>query len=224
MNLEALTSAIYNNVVTGLKGTTQNFAFSLEQLEDEIVEERVTLIKEYLMKNLLPKKELTQAIRCIPVDCSDIERCCVSDEENEKLKHFELPQLVLDFGIEAIEYLGPSDGSINYKVYFDNSWKYHTKKARASNRPYVWIDSSPNSNGNYDGFIFNQPQLMNQLTVIGIFKDPRELRKYSCCATEDHKGFSFLERDIKMRLTERYFRYFRQIPTPPTPNDLTIKP
>lgn len=224
MNLDALTSAIYNNVVTGLKGTTQNFSFTLEQIADEIIEERLTLIKEYLLKNILPFNEVSRTIRCVPVDCKDLERCCALDSaENTKWKHFEIPALMSDFGQDVIQFIGPSDYSVNYKAYLNNYWRHHNKKMRKSNRPYVWIDTNPNANGKFDGFIFNQPPLMDQITITAIFKDPRQLQEYSCCESEDN-SFSFLERDIKMRLTERYFRYFRQVPTPITPNDLTVKP
>jgi hypothetical protein len=77
MKLEALTSAIYNNVVGGLKGLNQNVPFSLEQLEDTVINERLAIIKEYSLKNLVPKKDLLLAIRCLELDCESIERCCL---------------------------------------------------------------------------------------------------------------------------------------------------
>lgn len=224
MNLEALTSAIYNNVVGGLKGTNSNFPFSLQQIEDEIIEERLGLIKEYSLKNLLPKKDLTLAIRCISLDCKDLDRCCASTAEEEKVKHFEVPQLITDFGVEAIEYVGPTDGSRNYRVYMDNGWQHHSKRTRGANKPYIWIDAIPNENNKFDAFLFNQPFLMETITIIAIFKDPRQLEDYNCCQPQEYMNMTFLAKDIKNRLTERYFRYFRQAQPPVTPNDLTIKP
>ena len=224
MNLEALKSAIYNHVVGGLKGTNQNFSFSMDQLEDEIIEERVALIKEYSIKNLLPRKELLLSIRCIPIDCSDIERCCRPGYDADKIKHFEIPQMMLDFGSDAIEYVGPADGSRNYKVYTGNGWQYHTSRQRGSQKPYVWIDTTPNLNNKYDAFIFNQPLLMETITVTAIFKDPRQLKDYNCCNEQDYLNMSFLERDIKNRLIERYFRYQRQGQPAEMPNDQIIKP
>jgi hypothetical protein len=100
----------------------------MDQLEDEIIEERVALIKEYSIKNLLPRKELLLSIRCIPIDCSDIERCCRPGYDADKIKHFEIPQMMLDFGSDAIEYVGPADGSRNYKVYTGNGWQYNTSR------------------------------------------------------------------------------------------------
>jgi hypothetical protein len=46
MELSKIASAIYNDVVSGLAGMNANPTISLEQLEDEVVEERQTVIKE----------------------------------------------------------------------------------------------------------------------------------------------------------------------------------
>lgn len=46
MELSKITSAIYNDIVSGLAGMNANPTISLEQLEDEVVEERQTVIKE----------------------------------------------------------------------------------------------------------------------------------------------------------------------------------
>jgi len=79
----------------------------MEQLEDAVINERLLIIKEYSLKNLIPRKDLLLPIRCLEIDCQSIERCCLDPEEGLKVKHFEIPQLILDFGIEAIEYAGP---------------------------------------------------------------------------------------------------------------------
>lgn len=46
MELSKIASAIYNDIMAGLSGMNANPTISLEQLEDEIVEERNTVIKE----------------------------------------------------------------------------------------------------------------------------------------------------------------------------------
>jgi len=46
MLLTELASAIYNDVVGGLRGYAATPNMSLEQLEDEIIEERQAVIKE----------------------------------------------------------------------------------------------------------------------------------------------------------------------------------
>jgi hypothetical protein len=38
-----------------------------------------------------------------------------------------------------------------------------------------------------DCFLFNAPML-KQVSVVGIFKDPRQLNKYTCCNTDELEG------------------------------------
>lgn len=91
--IEKLASAIRNDVIGGLRGYHTNLSMSLEQLMDEIVDERLQILKEYSLKGVLPVKDLYLSINCIPVDCKDLERCrCVSDTECATVTaHFEIP-------------------------------------------------------------------------------------------------------------------------------------
>jgi hypothetical protein len=103
----------------------------------------------------LPRKTLTSAIRCISIDCLDIERCCTTEADKEKVKHFEIPQLILDYGNESVEYIGPTDHSSNFKLYLTQNWKHHAYRMRGSRNPFIWIDTTPNKNNMFDGFLFN---------------------------------------------------------------------
>ena len=46
MTLDKITSGIYNDIVAGLSGMNSNPTISLDQLEDEVVETRHTVVKE----------------------------------------------------------------------------------------------------------------------------------------------------------------------------------
>lgn len=46
MTVDQIASAIYNDVFSGLRGANSNILLSMEQLEDEVLEERQTVIKE----------------------------------------------------------------------------------------------------------------------------------------------------------------------------------
>ena len=46
MELSKIASAIYNDIVSGLAGMNANPTISMEQLEDEVAEERQIVIKE----------------------------------------------------------------------------------------------------------------------------------------------------------------------------------
>ena len=53
MTLEQLKSAIYNDLVGGLRGISTNLNISLEQLEDDIIDERLAILKEYSLSPII---------------------------------------------------------------------------------------------------------------------------------------------------------------------------
>lgn len=219
--IEKLASAIRNDVVSGLRGYHTNMSMSLEQLCDDIVDERLQIIKEYSLKGVLPTKDLYISINCIPIDCKDLERCrCSYNTECETITaHFEIPQIVNDYGSMSIDYIGSTDRQ-NPFIYYTSStaFRYHKYRKRGKNKPYVWIDTTPNENGMYDCFIFNAPML-GQISVSAIFKDLRQLENYACCAELKDDNMSFINNEIKKRLTEKKIRYYKQLAMPNLPNN-----
>lgn len=219
--IEKLASAIRNDVVSGLRGYHTNMSMSLEQLMDEIVDERLQVLKEYSLKGVLPVKDLYLSINCIPVDCKDLERCgCEYNADCETITaHFEIPQIVNDYGSLSIDYIGSSDRQ-NPFIYYTSStaYRYHKYRKRGKNKPYVWIDTTPNENGMYDCFVFNAP-LLSQVSISAIFKDLRQLEKFNCCAEFRDDNMTFINNEIKKRLTEKKIRYYKQLALPNMPND-----
>lgn len=222
MIFQKLASAIRNDVVSGLRGYHTNMSMSLEQLEDDIVDERLQIIKEYSLKGILPIKDLLLSINCINVDCKSLERCkCKGSPCDTLVAHFEIPQLLNDYGRMAIDYIGSTDRQLPFAYYTSSVMSnYHRYRKRGKNKPYVWIDTTPNENGMYDCFIFNAP-LIKQVSVVAIFKDPRQLENYNCCEPFQDDNFTFLNNEIKRRLTEKKLRYYRQLAAPLLPNDQT---
>lgn len=221
MNIEKTASAIQNNVVAGLPGLTSAPRFSIEQIEDDIIEERLLIIKEYSAKNLLPVKDLAMSINCISVDCEDISGCC-SDVGVQPQSHFKVPQVLNDWGMDGIVYVGSVDKQNPFKVYTDSSFRMHKFRRRGVGKPYVWIDTTPDSDGFYNGYIFNAP-FIKVLSITAVFKDPRQLYEYACCNTEMFDNKTFIDAEVQKRLSEKYIRYYRQIATANTPNDQQIK-
>lgn len=222
MIFQKLASAIRNDVVSGLRGYHTNMSMSLEQLEDDIVDERLQIIKEYSLKGILPIKDLLLSINCIDVDCKSLERCkCQGSACDTLVAHFEIPQLLNDYGRMAIDYIGSVDRQVPFTYYTSSVMSnYHKYRKRGKHKPYVWIDTTPNENGMYDCFIFNAP-LIKQVSVVAIFKDPRQLENYHCCEPFQDDNFTFLNNEIKRRLTEKKLRYYRQLAAPLLPNDQT---
>lgn len=219
MNIEKAVSAIQNDVVAGLPGLTNHSRFSLEQIEDDLIEERLAVIKQYASSMILPIRELLVSIDCIPVDCKELSGCCTSLGIKPSL-HFEIPQVITDFGVDGINYIGSVDMESSFKVYTSNLFRRHKNRKRGADKPYVWIKTTPNTNGMFDGYVFNTPML-KVLTAVIAPKDPRQLDQYTCCGGYQFDSKSFLDSEVRKRLTERYIRYYRQMATAHTPNTQT---
>ena len=218
--IEKLASAIRNDVVSGLRGYHTNMSMSMEQLCQDIVDERLQILKEYSLKGVLPLKDLYTSINCIQIDCKNIERCkcnTYDDCSDQPIAHFEIPQIVNDYGNLSIDYIGSTDRQLPFVFYTSSTaFRYHKYRKRGKNKPYVWIDTTPNENGMYDCFVFNAPLLKN-ISVTAIFKDPRQLQNYDCCVDDDN--FSFINNEIKKRLTAKKIQYYRQLAMPNQPNN-----
>lgn len=222
MIIKKLADAIYNDVVSGLQGYHHNPSISMDQLEDDVVDERLQILNEHFIKGNLPIKDLVTAVNCIPVDCKDLERCrCRESIGTTPTAHFEMPQVFNSY----IDYVGSIDRQVPFMFYTSSyQWNfYHKFRKRGKNKPFVFIDTSPNENGMYDAYIFNAP-MIKQISVVAIFKDPRQLENYACCSELDDDNFSFLNNEIKRRLTEKKLRYYRQLAMQPLPNDQSYKP
>ena len=232
MYIDKLASQIKNDILSGLKGYHQNLGLNIEQLKDECVNTRLLIIKEQYLKGVLPIKDLLIAINCIDVDCESLERCkCNHTSGDTLVAHFQIPQLIHDFGKQAIEYIGSVDRMNSFQV-ISSLVELETRKyrKRVRNKPYVWIDYAPNSNGMLDCFVFNAPML-KQISVVGIFKDPRQVERYSCCKQDDDfaltgsdDNMSYVTQLVKERLTSEKIKYYRQLAMTTKPNDQTYNP
>lgn len=220
--VEKLASAIRNDVVSGLRGYHANMSMSMEQLCQDIVDERLQILKEYSLKGVLPLKDLYISINCIQVDCKNIERCrcnTYDDCSDQPVAHFEIPQIVNDYGNLSIDYIGSTDRQLPFIFYTSSTaFRYHKYRKRGKNKPYVWIDTTPNENGMYDCFVFNAP-LLDRVSVSAIFKDLRQLDQFACCAELQDDNMSFINNEIKKRLIEKKIRYYRSAQSPILPND-----
>lgn len=115
------------------------------------------------------------AINCVPVDCQYLERCPVCRDGGETPNlHFEIPQIVTEFGDAAIAYLGSTDRQKEFDVYMTSNYtnKYHAYRKRGKRNPYVYIDPVPNKNNMFDGWVFNAP-FLKTLSIVAVFKDMR---------------------------------------------------
>lgn len=218
MIVSKLASAIYNDIQGGLAGYEATQNMSLEQLEDEVVEERMAVIKQYSMKNLIPRKDLFYSLNCIEINCDSLDKCCERDPDDELVAHFEIPQIVNDFGERAIEFLGTTDKQIKFKVYTSPNFRFHKYKMRSKKRPFVYIDTTPNSHNYYDCYLFNAPML-ERVSIVAIFKDPRQVAELACCEMSEADNFTWIATEVKQNLIKKKLAYYRQYYPQPVQND-----
>lgn len=205
MNVKQIASAVLSHIYDGLKGAVANIAVSQEQLEDEVVAERNTVLKEYLIKGVVSLNEVYSAINCVETNCESMSKCCSLPDIGQKAIHFEIPPiLVMDGGGSTVKFIGSIDRKESYQVYTNTDYKYHKYRKRGANKPYVYLDTTINSNGMIDGYIFNAP-LVKMISVVAIFLDPRQLAQFSCCADEDVvTDCGLISNDIIHRLSQKY--------------------
>ena len=225
MYIEKLASQIRNDVVSGLRGYHQNLSMNMEQLQDEIVACRLEILHQYFLKGIFPIKDLLIAINCVNVDCESLERCSCREynPDDTLVAHFQIPQVISYYGKQAIDYIGSTDRRNKFQIITSLTELENRKyKKRGTEKPYVWIDYSPNSNGMLDCFIFNAP-FLEQVSVVGAFKDPRQLNQYHCCNTDELNGpdvnMSFVDQLVKDKLTKEKLYYYRQMAAQRLPND-----
>ena len=225
MYIEKLASQIRNDVVSGLRGYHQNLSMNIDQLQDEIVACRLSIINELHSKGIAPIDDLLIAINCVDVDCESLERCsCGKKSDGDTITaHFQIPQLVTTYGTQAIKYLGATDRQNKFTIVTSLSELQTIKyRRRGLTKPYVWIDLAPNAEGMLDCFLFNAP-FVRQVSIVAVFKDPRQLNKYKCCNLDDLNGpdvnNSFIDQLIKDKLTKEKLYYYRQAAAPKLSND-----
>lgn len=226
-----MADAVRNDIVSGLRGFHTNMSISREQLEQDIIDMRLLVIKEFQLKGVSVTKDLLTALNCIPVDCENLSRCKCNKSNcgSDPIAHFEIPQILTDY-LNPIQYIGSTDRLTNFLIYtkpyhrIQNFLKY---RKRGKNKPWVYVDLAPNAKGMLDCFIFNAPLIKN-VSVIGVFKDPRQLDGFNCNCQEENvepideninDNQSFINQIIKERVTKEKIRYYRQLAAPIMPNN-----
>ena len=214
-----IASAIMNHVYSGTSGLNSNLKISHEQLMDEVVAERNIILKEYLLKGVMNFQEMFSAINCVEVNCDYMSKCC-NLQAGEKALHFEIPPIMYINGVNTIKFIGSIDRKVKYTIYTDDSYRFHSYKKRGANKPYVYVDTAVNSNGNLDCYIFNVP-MVKYISVVALFQDPRKLMEWDCCNEnpDSYLDCGILSDEIIRRLSEKYLRWYRQNQVPTLPNN-----
>lgn len=205
-----LASAIYNDIHGGLKGMTNEWTLSIDQLEDDIANCRIRLIQDAIDSDIRVMSKYATSIRCISVDCKDIENCDCFDNDLPKksMPHFEMPVPFMNGGDASIVYIGSIDMMERYPVFTNYEQMYALKYRRVKLRkPYVFLNMAPNGRGFLDGYIFNAPYVQS-VTVVGAFKDARKYLETYCCEYDDNSDI--LNSQIAEIITKEKIAYYSQ--------------
>lgn len=217
MIINKLASAALNEILSGLSGTTATINIPIEQLEDELIMTRLAILHKYALQNLIPVKDLYYSLNCIEVDCKSLDKCCDADPDDTLVAHFEIPQLAMVCGDAAIGWIGSTDKQVRFKIYTSPQFRFNKYRMRRKEKPFVYIDCTPNENNKFDGYIFNAPML-ERLSISAIFKDPRQVAEMSCCGYTEADNFSDIALEAKDTVVKKYIQYYRQLLNPPYPN------
>jgi hypothetical protein len=221
MTLKEITSAIRNHVADGLSGQIENFSYSLDQLEEEVIIARNKLLQKYSMQPQvkLNKKYFYQTMDLIPIEEIDIalEGAFKSGEEQKGIYVPKIHSTALD---DAIEFLGDIRKRKGMKVYYDTEFVLHKYRPYTSRTPYAWLDTTlrMKNNGNII-YLYNMDKatVSQYLSIRAIFSDPRDVPN----GLGDRQEFpcpGWLQDEIVSSLTERYVRYYRLMNIPALPN------
>ena len=215
MKIDEIASAVYNDLFGGSVIPPSNRSLiSLEQLEDEAVELRKSVVKEFYSRGLLSINDAAYSINCIEVDCKDTNRCPCKALPGKLAQHFEIPKLMDGLGGDAILFIGSTDRSESYRVYSSlASSSYQRYKRRHSEAPYVYIDRTPNENGMWDGWLMNAP-FAKYISITAIFADPRDLEGFNCCQSDEYLEMGALSHEIIRRMLVNKTQLYRTISIP----------
>ena len=218
MTLDKIASIIYSDLYGGTTGFNANPAISMEMIEDECVEKRQVVIKELFAKDLLKPGDLAVTLNCVNVDCQNMIKCdsCTAEPLAKKMQsHFEIPQLLTEVGDDAIIYIGSADGVHPFKVYYSmEGMKSNQYRRRGSQEAFVYVDRVPNAKQMCDCWIFNAP-FVKQIKVTAVFKDLRQLEQYTCCRDFEYLDFGIISDEVKNRVKQDKFTFYRQNPHQP---------
>lgn len=215
MTLNEIASAVYNDLWGGNVIPPSNRSLiSLEQLEDEAIEIRKSVIKEFYSRNMLSINDVAYSINCIEIDCKDTNRCPCKSLPGKVAQHFEIPRLMDGLGSSAILFVGSTDRTESYRVYSSlAASNFQRYKRRHSELPYVYIDRTPNENGMWDGWLMNAP-LAKYISITAIFADPRDLEGFNCCQSEGYLEMGDLSQEIIRRMLVNKTQLYRTIAPP----------
>lgn len=220
MTLSQMASAIRNNILDGLDGAS-TLVFSIEQLQDEILQTTATTIVTLAAQGLLDITTLTQRVDGIRIECKDISSNCAVKSELVA-PSFSIPN-VNRMTANPISYLGSVDGELDIKVYFDRDYRYHKYRLATAKAPFAWVSTTADPNGMYQVFLFNMSKYdhIKFVTIEAVFDNPYDLQKtdyYAQFLSSEYYAPLYIQKQVMDSITQQWVNYYRQLHLQPKPN------
>lgn len=220
-----ISSAIKNDVTDALQGSS-NFSFSMEQMEREVEMMRASIAFDISAQHKGKTLQgFYQNFNGVEVDSISLSRLEIPGLK-DSTKHFKIPAIAPDRGINVIDYIGGVKRlERTWKVYYDSAYRNHKDKRAIAKKPYVYIDcTASDENGFYDAFIFNIPTNLKKISLTGIIENTTDIEWFQNDGGE--QWFPAPEWAVKMiieRLTQKYIQMYRQANAPIQANTQTDK-
>ena len=221
MTVNELTSTIRNNVADGLSGNISNQSFSTQQLEEEIDLERAGLIQRHIMSGgKINPNFLYQTIEKLHITCLDLSSnvpCGFSTHSDAPA--IKIPAIASTPDNSAVEYFGLMNKQERFIVYFDtDDMANHKYRQKTKDRPFIWIDTTLDENGEMTAFFLNAGKHFNLkfAALRAMYDHPTRINNTTGDA--EYPAPASMQKDIISNLTEKYIRYYRQLNIAPVAN------
>lgn len=224
MTLNEITSTIRNKVADGLSGNISNQAFSIKQLEEEVDIERAAYIQSYIdTGRKINPKYLLQTVDKLTITCMDLAQNVPCGFQS----HFDVPAVKIHpiaatFDDSAVEYFGLMNKQEGFIVYYDtDSMALHKYRVKTKHLPFIWIDTTPDSDGYMTAFLMNAGKYstLKYLSMRSIFEHPTRIGANTAgFGDKEYPAPGHIQKVIIKNITEEYIRYYRQLNVMPQPN------
>lgn len=224
MTINEIASAIRNNLGNGLK-ETPNHSYSIEQLREEVSNERNLIILEQSKKRMFNMQYFVQKMDNIELEMSTFPNGGYSASFGS-VPMIRIPKLAMTVNGTAIEYIGPSDMAKTFKVYTDHSFNTHKYSRVISKLPYVYVDLAHEADGYIPVYFFNLNNTgLKYVSVRAVFADCVGILDLDGLFGEDEEfpAPASVQEQIIDRITNKWVRWYKQLNHPTETNTQTDK-
>ena len=214
MTLYEITSAIRNNIASGLKDLPEH-AYPVEQIMDEVSTTRNLIMLQASQAGTLQHRYFEQEIfGGVPLNLEYIPDI-LSSANGSKVMSVTIPKIAMTIDDSSISYIGPLDMSQSIKLYFDIQAGNNHKYSRViKNSPYGVVDLTHNDTGSIKirFFNLNEAASMKKLAVRAVFADPvKLLLQDNLLGTREFPSPLAVQQQIIDVISEKYIKYYKQL-------------